>query len=174
MDRDTALKILMMKPNASKDEIGKRYSIILKRFIAASPEDLRQEFGDNSLDKITAAYNMLMGYDVVDPEIEAEEKRQAQIDKWVSWGLKSLGIILLFILALTLIRTVRSRLDGSDILLEQPTSIRKVEEQLEQIQKKEAYATEDEEIKKIMKDQPEVAAQIITNWLDENGSGVSG
>jgi len=107
-------------------------------------------------------------------KIEMEENQQAQIEKLVAWGLKGLGIILIFILALTIIRTIRSRLESSDVLVQQPASIRKVEEQLEQLQMKEAYATEDEEIKKIMKDSPEVAAQIITNWLDETGSGVSG
>jgi len=107
-------------------------------------------------------------------KLETEENKQAQIEKLVSWGLKGLGIIIIFILALTLIRTMRSRLDSSDMLLHQPASLRKVEEQLEQMQTKDAYATEDEEIKKVLKDQPEVAAQIITNWLDEGGSGVSG
>ena len=107
-------------------------------------------------------------------KVTAAENKQAQIEKLVTWGLEGLGIILFFILALTLIRSIRSRLDSSDILSQQPASIRKVEEQLEQIQMKDSYATEDEEIKKIMKDSPDVAAQIITNWLDENGSGVSG
>ncbi len=107
-------------------------------------------------------------------KVTAAENKQAQIEKLVTWGLEGLGIILFFILALTLIRSIRSKLDSSDVLLQQPASIRKVEEQLEQIQMKESNATEDEEIKKIMKDSPDVAAQIITNWLDENGSGVSG
>ncbi|MEA4924165.1 MAG: flagellar basal-body MS-ring/collar protein FliF [Syntrophomonadaceae bacterium] len=107
-------------------------------------------------------------------QAEADAAKQAQIEKLVTWGLKGLGIILLFILALTLIRTVRSHLEEPDELLQEPVSIKKVEEQLEQMERPETFATEDEEIKKIMKESPEVAAQIINNWLDETGSGVSG
>jgi flagellar biosynthesis/type III secretory pathway M-ring protein FliF/YscJ len=58
--------------------------------------------------------------------------------------------------------------------LEQPASIRNVEEQLEQLQQKDSYISKDEEVKKVIKDKPEVAAQIITSWIDENGSGKSG
>lgn len=105
---------------------------------------------------------------------QADATKQAQIEKVVSWGLKGLGIILLFILAMALIKTVRSRLEGPNELLQEPASLKKVEEQLEQMDRNEGYTSEDEEIRKILKDSPEVAAQIINNWLDETGSGVSG
>jgi flagellar M-ring protein FliF len=99
--------------------------------------------------------------------------KQAKIDKWISWGLKGFGILTILILGLVLLRAVRSKWEESDIVLEQPASIRKVEEQLEQLQQQDSYSN-DEEVKKVIKDKPEVAAQIITSWIDDNGSGLSG
>lgn len=127
---------------------------------------LSTEFDESSLDEAKAEM----------AKIETEENKKENINTWMSWGLKGIGIILFFVLGLALIRVLGSRHDSSDIILQQPASIKKVEEQLEQmeIRNSESYVSEDEEIKKILKDQPEVAAQIITTWLEENGSGVSG
>lgn len=79
VDRVVAYRMLKLKEGASKDDIGKRYNVILKRFRTASEEELKAEFGDQTLEGITAAYNTLMGYDVIDPVIEAEENRKPNL-----------------------------------------------------------------------------------------------
>lgn len=106
----------------------------------------------------------------------AEEKKQQNLENYVSWGLKGFGLLIALILGILMIRAVRSlSRESSDFEIDQPASVRTLEEQLQQAQKASASISEDEEIRNITKDQPDVAAQIINNWLiDDGGSGVSG
>ena len=105
-------------------------------------------------------------------ELDIAQKQQANIDKWVSWGLKGFGILVLLILGLVIIRAVRFRLETSHTYLEQPESIQKVEEQI--AQKTANHKYDSEEIKTILNGQPEVAAHIVSTWLEEDESGKSG
>lgn len=105
-------------------------------------------------------------------ELDAAQQEQARTEQWMAWGLKGLGIAVLLILGLAIIRTVKSRLETPEISPEQPESIHEVEEQLARAQKEVAaqFVSEDKEIKKILDDQPEVAAKIVTTWLEEDES----
>ncbi len=105
---------------------------------------------------------------------EAEENRQAKIDKWMSWGLKGVGIIVLLVLGIALIRHLKSKREEEEYTFDQPEPLQKVEEQLAQKEMQDAITSEDKELMRILKDQPEVAAQIINTWLEENESGSNG
>ncbi len=108
--------------------------------------------------------------------VDAEAKKQELIDNWMSWGFKGIGGLIFLILGLLLVRTLKSRSPSPELelILQQPVSVKNIEEQLEKKEIKDNYAAEDEEIKKIFHNQPEVAAQIIKTWLDESGSEISG
>jgi flagellar M-ring protein FliF len=106
--------------------------------------------------------------------VDAEEKKHELIDKWMNWGFKGVGVLVFFILCLLLIRALKTRSERSEHIIQQPTSVKNFEEQLEQLERKNNYMSEDEKIRKILQNQPEVAAQIINVWLDENGSEISG
>ena len=102
---------------------------------------------------------------------EAEAKQQEQMHTWMSWGLKALGIIAFFILALLLMRHFKPRDEWPEMVIEQPVPVSTVAEQIEP---KSAFVSEDEKIRKIIKDEPEVAVQIINSWLEEGGSETNG
>jgi flagellar biosynthesis/type III secretory pathway M-ring protein FliF/YscJ len=61
--------------------------------------------------------------------------------------------------------------DWPELKLEQPISIKKVEEQMDQ-KNAYAYTNEDEKIKTILKNEPDVAVQIITSWLEDGGDKI--
>ncbi len=109
-------------------------------------------------------------------QVTAQEQKQQNLENYVTWGLKGFGLLMAFILGVLLIRALRSMFKGSpDYVIDQPASVRHLEEQLQQAAMAAAAVNDDEEIRKITKQQPDVAAQIINNWLvDESGSGVSG
>lgn len=99
---------------------------------------------------------------------EAQAKEQEQRDKWMSWGLKGLGIMALFIIGLLLIRNIRKVQEPWPELSEEPVPMKKVEEQIEQMKQVSVLQSEDEKIKEIVKNEPEVAVQIINSWLEES------
>ena len=71
LDLNEAHKILGVSKNASKNDIERRYSIILKKHRMNSTQD--QESGEQiNIDEVTSAYNLLMGY--VEPQAEEEAK----------------------------------------------------------------------------------------------------
>jgi len=109
-------------------------------------------------------------------QVTAAEKKQQNLENYFSWGLKGFGLLIALILGLMLIRALRSLArDNADFLIDQPATVRTLEEQMQKGKKASAPFSEDEEIRNITKDQPDVAAQIINNWLvDDSGSGVSG
>ncbi|MBP7174796.1 MAG: hypothetical protein KBA53_01090 [Thermoclostridium sp.] len=72
MDQQRALTMMDLNPDASKDEISKRYGIIARKFRTIKKED---ENG-YTIEDYTEAYNLLMGITFVD---EKEEQRQKQL-----------------------------------------------------------------------------------------------
>ena len=69
LDTKRAREILGVGKEANKNDIERRYSILLKKHRMGSAEG--QEGGEEiSIDEITGAYNLLMGY--VEPQSEAE------------------------------------------------------------------------------------------------------
>lgn len=65
--------ILGLKKGASKDEIAKRYNIILKKFRSGQAFEVQGE-RQYCLEEVDAAYNKLMGYEVKLPEDKAKTK----------------------------------------------------------------------------------------------------
>lgn len=72
MDRDEAYSILGVKEDASRSEIEKKYAIILRKYRSENDQDRpsKEEF-----ERITKAYNVLMGYEV-EPEEDASKKKK--------------------------------------------------------------------------------------------------
>jgi flagellar M-ring protein FliF len=108
---------------------------------------------------------------------DAAAKKQAQMDTWKSWGYKGAGVLAFLIIGFLLMRYLKPRDDWPELRIEQPISIKKVEEQMEQknaytMEQKNAYTNEDEKIKKILKNEPDVAVQIITSWLEDGGDKI--
>lgn len=96
---------------------------------------------------------------------EVAAQKQEKIDTWMNWGFKGAGMLILLILGILLLRYLRPRDNWPEI--DQPVSIKNVEEQLGQSP---GQPTEDDEVKSIIEKEPEVAVQIIKSWLDESGS----
>jgi flagellar biosynthesis/type III secretory pathway M-ring protein FliF/YscJ len=107
-------------------------------------------------------------------KFDAEAEQEAKIEKWTSLAFKGLGIIVLIILSLILVRYLRFRSPKPELIVQQPASIKKIEEQLEQLERKNTYISEDQKIKHVFNNQPEVAAQIITEWLEDYGGETRG
>jgi len=97
---------------------------------------------------------------------EAAQK-QEKIDTWTNWGFKGAGILTLLILGILLLRYLRPRDNWPELTIDQPVSIKNVEEQIGQ---NTSRSSEDDEIKSIIEEEPEVAVQIIKSWLDESGN----
>lgn len=82
IDKKEAYEILGVGSSASKNDIERRYSIILKKYRMTSPES--QESSEAiDIDKVTGAYNLLMGYE--EPQTEEDIKAPNPI-------LKKIGI----------------------------------------------------------------------------------
>jgi len=106
---------------------------------------------------------------------EADAQKNQQINNYISWGWKGIGILVLLILGVALVRLLNSMKERE--IVKHPISVKQVEAKLEQLEmnkNSETQSQEGEKIKGILKHQPEIAAQIITSWLDESGSEVSG
>ncbi|ANX02255.1 hypothetical protein CSTERLE_12075 [Thermoclostridium stercorarium subsp. leptospartum DSM 9219] len=70
LTREKALEILELSPDATKDEVSKRYSILTRKF-----KTLEKDERGYTLNDITDAYNLLMGITYVDKEEEERQKR---------------------------------------------------------------------------------------------------
>lgn len=98
---------------------------------------------------------------------DEDARKQEKIDTWMNWGMKGAGGLALLILGVLLLRYLRPRDNWPELNIEQPVSIKNVEEKLgENI----SASNEDDEVKSLMEKEPEVAVQIIKTWLDESGS----
>lgn len=71
LDMNEAREVLGVGKDAGRNEIERRYSIILKRYRINKAEE-QQEPGEVDIDRITRAYNLLMGYE--EPQTEKEAK----------------------------------------------------------------------------------------------------
>lgn len=69
LDKKKAFEILGLGKNASRNDIERRYSILLKRHRMASAEG-QEDSETINIDEVTQAYNLLMGY--VEPETAAK------------------------------------------------------------------------------------------------------
>ena len=120
LDVKRAHEILGVGKNASKNDIERRYSIILKKFRMA-PADKQEGSEAVDIDEVTMAYNLLMGY--VEPQTEEEIKAPNPIMKKMGIDEKKagnffhyykvhiiVGIIVLIVLATT-IRGCVTRVD---------------------------------------------------------------
>jgi hypothetical protein len=72
LQKQEAYKTLGVKEGASRSEIEKRYAIILRRYRAVGTDE---KLSDDDFDKITEAYNLLMGYnyEMKDNEIKPQK-----------------------------------------------------------------------------------------------------
>ena len=120
VDKKEAYKILGLAGNASKNDIERRYTIILKKYrmISAEGQEGREEV---DIDEITGAYNLLMGYE--EPQSKSEIKAPNPLLKKVGIDEKKagnflhyykihiiIGVIALIVLATT-IRGCVTRVD---------------------------------------------------------------
>lgn len=62
IERSECYKILGLKEGASKDEIRKRYNILIKKLKLMSSEG-KHDKSEMDMEEINSAYNLLMGYD---------------------------------------------------------------------------------------------------------------
>jgi len=88
IDRKEACKILGLAANASKNDIERRYTIILKKYRMASAEGQESSEAVN-IDEVTNAYSLLMGY--IEPQSEAELKAPNPLLKKVGIDEKKAG-----------------------------------------------------------------------------------
>jgi hypothetical protein len=67
-------EVMGMKPGASKDEVKRRYDILLRRYRAfkMDPDGPKVDF---DIDEVNAAYNNIMGYDIKFEDPNAGRKR---------------------------------------------------------------------------------------------------
>lgn len=68
LDRKKALEILELNPDATKDDISKRYGILTRKF-----KNMEKDERGYTIEDVTHAYNLLMGITYVDKN---EEERQ--------------------------------------------------------------------------------------------------
>ncbi|HWQ75905.1 MAG TPA: flagellar basal-body MS-ring/collar protein FliF [Syntrophomonas sp.] len=106
---------------------------------------------------------------------EADAKRQEQISKWMSWGFKGLGLAALFLLAWVLMRRSRPKDDEwPEIEEQEPVPVQDIEEQIEQMEDQSIHPNDEERIKQIFRNEPEVAVQIINSWLEDSEGEING
>lgn len=113
MDYKKACEVLGVKEDSSRNEIERRYAIILKKNKSARIEEDSSQDNDPDIGEMTEAYNLLMGYE----EPKAKEVpvktnsilKKAGIDEkkarnfWDYYKFHVIGgIVLLIVLALTL------------------------------------------------------------------------
>lgn len=69
LDRQTALKMMDLHPDATKDEIAKRYGILTRKFRTITKDE-----NGYTIQEITEAYNLLMGITFSDEKEMARQK----------------------------------------------------------------------------------------------------
>lgn len=81
LDIKNAYEVLGLSENTSKEDIEKRYSILLKKYRSMNTyEENSSEISKEQIDNITTAYNLLMGYETLEPE-EAVPKKPNPVFK---------------------------------------------------------------------------------------------
>jgi len=98
-------------------------------------------------------------------QIEAEQKKKEQMKNIINWVEKGVGIILAFVLGLILIRTLGNIFRNPGI--QTPTPVSKVEEELKKTPSKSPTTDKEERVQEIAESQPDLAAQVISKWLQE-------
>lgn len=73
LDAKEAQEILGLGRNASRNDIERRYSILLKKHRMSSSQDENSNAEQDKFELITKAYNLLMGYE--EPQIEQNPKK---------------------------------------------------------------------------------------------------
>lgn len=107
-------------------------------------------------------------------ETDAAARAQEQMQRWQDLGVKGGALIVFLILGILLLRMLKPRQEWPELEIAEPVSIKTVEQQIEQLGQKSSFFTEDEKVKKIFKEEPEVVVQIINNWLDNSKEDASG
>jgi hypothetical protein len=77
MERNEACEVLGVRKNASRDEIARKYSILLKKRSMTENDGGSAEEID--MEKVTTAYNLLMGYE--EPKVEEVPSKASPIFK---------------------------------------------------------------------------------------------
>lgn len=83
MEFSKACEVLGVSENASRDEIERKYTILLKKRKLAKAEGDFSNTADIDIDQVTSAYNLLMGY---------EEPKANEVPAKVNSILKKAGI----------------------------------------------------------------------------------
>jgi hypothetical protein len=73
LSREKAYKILNIREGAGSEEILRRYDVLLKKFRATGSEAFQGSGEEVTIEKITLAYNLLMGIEEEAPEEEYKE-----------------------------------------------------------------------------------------------------
>lgn len=113
LEMKNAYEILGLKEGASRDEIDKRYSILLKKYRNNSAGESNDVSPQITINEITRAYNVLMGYETQEPVMEAtktnelfkklgvDEKKTKNFFYYYKYHM-IIGIILLIVLVTTI------------------------------------------------------------------------
>lgn len=107
-------------------------------------------------------------------KFEAEQKEKEKMEDLIFWGLRGLALILAFILGIIFIRSITSVL-RSRAKIPQPIVVGPIEEEVvsKTVPKSDALIKE-QKVQEIVEAQPEVAAQVISSWLQEYRSEPNG
>ncbi|NLG88686.1 MAG: hypothetical protein GX494_05635 [Clostridiaceae bacterium] len=70
LDREKAFEIMQLSPDATSDEISKRYGILTRKF-----RTIERDENGYTLEDITKAYELLMGYTYKDDKEELRQKK---------------------------------------------------------------------------------------------------
>ncbi|HOJ12232.1 MAG TPA: DnaJ domain-containing protein [Clostridiales bacterium] len=164
MQKTDAYEILGLKSGASKVEIEKRYSIILRKYKSSDNE----QSSDINFDEVTEAYNLLMGYTIEETEEERIRRKpnpvlekmgidQARQDKLLNnLYYFRIHIVVGIILLVTIILSVKS-------------CVNRVIPNLNIVFMGDIYCSDTENLEKTLKENiPEIEAVGIENILISN------
>jgi len=116
LNTQEAYEVLKLKPGANRNEISRRFTILLKKFNSASsadsvpagssgPSDGAPVVIDGqTLEIVTEAYNLLMGYETSVPGVAQGQEKSQKINNFIYYYKYHIliGIIVLLILVFTI------------------------------------------------------------------------
>lgn len=76
-----AYEVLGVRKGAGKDEIVKKYDILLKKYRMNKPGEVDEATEEASLEEINRAYNLLMGYDTGEAAADGESQESGGLAK---------------------------------------------------------------------------------------------
>lgn len=119
-----ARNILGVTKSTSKDEIEKKYDVVLKKYRIMKQEGSLDKNAEDEFQKNTDAYRIIMGYDVEEPKVEKKETytdkafKKAGIDRKKAdnffhyYKFHILGIIAAVIIVISIVYSFATRVEA--------------------------------------------------------------